>query len=187
MRVMKKIKDFMVFMMKKTKKIKDLTVFITKAMTSATAVSARRCFSRIQKAANIFKKLKTVNPYYKKILLFDDFYIYSKQNPNDMDIFISCLLYRCERIKCVWKMMARNTSLVFEMSGRGPTVPVLPLPPLQWTATASLSSNALSAISRNLSIWFGVGACTSSMGMMKQGNFFQLLLPIFLPKWKKMC
>ena len=129
MRVMKKIKDFMVFMMKKTKKIKDLTVFITKAMTSATAVSARRCFSRIQKAANIFKKLKTVNPYYKKILLFDDFYIFSKQNPND--IFISCLLYRCERMKCVWKMMARNTSLVFEMSGRGPTVPVLPLPPLQ--------------------------------------------------------
>ena len=114
-------------------------------------------------------------------------FIYSKQNPNDKDIFISCLLYRCERIKCVWKMMARNTSLVFEMSGRGPTVPVLPLPPLQWTATASLSSNALSAISRNLSIWFGVGACTSSMGMMKQGNFFQLLLPIFLPKWKKRC
>ena len=37
MRVMKKIKDFMVLMMKKKKKIKDLTVLITKAMTSATA------------------------------------------------------------------------------------------------------------------------------------------------------
>ena len=91
-------------------------------------------------------------------------FIYSKQNPNDKDIFISCLLYRCERIKCVWKIPVIHI-LVFGISGRGPTVPVLPLPPLQWTATASLSSNALSAISRNLAIWFGVGACTSSMGI----------------------
>ena len=67
MRVMKKMKDSMVLMMTKKKKIKDLAVLITKAMTSATAVSARRCFSRIQKAANIFKNLKTVsNPYHKK-------------------------------------------------------------------------------------------------------------------------
>ena len=79
MRVMKKIKDFMVFMMKKTKKIKDLTVFITKAMTSATAVSARRCFSRIQKAANIFKKLKTVNPFIKRYFFLMTFiYIQNK-------------------------------------------------------------------------------------------------------------
>ena len=47
-------------------------------------------------------------------------FIYSKQNPNDKDIFISCLLYRCERIKCVCKIMARNTSLVFVYQGGDP-------------------------------------------------------------------
>ena len=169
----------MVFMMKKKKKIKDLTVFITKAMTSATAVSARRCFSRIQKAANIFKNWKQSTHIIKRYFFLMTYIFKTKSKWYGYFHIMSSLSMQAH------KMCLENDGLVFGISGRGPTVPVLPLPPLQWTATASLSSNALSAISRNLSIWFGVGACTSSMGMTKQGNFFQLLLPIFLPKWKK--